>query len=61
MKTRYTLVILKTYFGEEISSLGLVDVDVEYNGQQQTWPLFVVMNGGPALFERQRLSKTKLD
>ena len=58
MKTRYTSVILKTYSGEEISPLGIVDIDVEYNGQQHTFPLFVVKNGGPALFGRQWLSKT---
>ena len=61
MKTRYTSVILKTYSGEEISPLDIVDVDVEYNGQQQKLPLFVVKNGGPALFGRQWLSKIKLD
>ena len=33
----------------------MVDVDVEYNGQQQTLPLFVVKNGGPALFGHQWL------
>ena len=50
--TIYTSVILKTYSGEEISPLGMVDVDVEYNRQQQKLPLFVVKNGGPPLFGR---------
>ena len=61
MKTRYTSVILKTYSGEEICPLGIVDVDVEYNGQQSKLPVFVVKNGRPALFGRQWLSKIKLD
>ena len=45
----------------EISPLGIVDVDVEYNGQQQTLPLFVVKYGGPALFGPKWRSKIKLD
>ena len=61
MKTRYTSVILKTYCGEDIFPLGIADVDVEYNGQQQKVTLFVVKNGGPALFGRQWLSKIRLD
>ena len=39
----------------------MLDVNVEYNGQQQNLPLFVVKNGGPALFGRQWLDKIKLD
>jgi hypothetical protein len=39
----------------------MVDVDAEYNGQQQRFPLFVVMNGGPALFGRQWFYNIKLD
>ena len=49
-KIMYTSENWKTYSGEEISPLGMVDVDAEYNGQQQRFPLFVVKNGGPALF-----------
>ena len=33
LKTIYTSVILKTYSGEEISPLCIVDIDVEYNEQ----------------------------
>ena len=61
MKTIYTSVILKTYSREEISALCIVDIDVEYNEQQQRLPLFVDKNGGPALFGRQWHSMIKLD
>ena len=58
MKTRYTSVFLKTYSGEEISPIGILDVDVEYNGKQQNLPLFVVMNGRPALFGARGLIRS---
>lgn len=59
VKTRHTSVVLKTYSGKEISPIGMLDVNVEYNGQNL--PLFVVKNGGSALFGRQWLGKIKLN
>ena len=56
-----THVRFKTYTGERISPLGVVDVQLQYKGQKCTAPLYVLDGKGVALFGRDWLSKIKLD
>jgi hypothetical protein len=45
----YTLV-LKTYSGEKLHSLGVMRVHVQYNDQCSYLNSYMVKRGGPALF-----------
>ncbi|KAI5624616.1 hypothetical protein C0J50_15842 [Silurus asotus] len=56
-----TSVILKTYTGEKVSPKGKLQVIVKYKGHQQQLYLYVLENGGPALFGREWLRKIPLD
>ena len=46
---------LRTYSGEPMEVLGLVEVEVAYSTQQATLPLYVVKGTGPSLFGRNWL------
>ncbi len=48
-----TSVILKTYTGEKVSPKGKLPVTVKYKENQQQLNLYVLENGGPALFGRE--------
>ena len=52
---------LRTYSGEQISVLGCLNVNAEYQGQKAVVPLLVVRGSGPSLFGRDWLSYFKLD
>jgi len=52
---------LCTYSGEQISVLGCLNVNAEYQGQKAVVPLLVVWGSGPSLFGRDWLSYFKLD
>ncbi|XP_021359256.1 uncharacterized protein K02A2.6-like [Mizuhopecten yessoensis] len=56
-----TSVKLKTYSGEVINPLGVIDVNVGMNQQRSNLPLYVIEKGGPPLFGRDWLSHIKLD
>ncbi|XP_056012602.1 uncharacterized protein K02A2.6-like [Ostrea edulis] len=52
---------LRTYSGEKLKSVGVLDVNVEQNGQSVTCELYVVKKGTTTLFERSWLKDLKLD
>ena len=54
-------VILTTYTGEKITSLGMVDVEVSYQRQNVTLPLLIVPGKGPNLMGRNWLEHIKLN
>ncbi|XP_039518223.1 uncharacterized protein K02A2.6-like [Pimephales promelas] len=54
-------IVLKTYTGEPVTIKGVMDVEVELNGQSATLPLYVVKGKYPALLGRQWMEKIKLD
>ena len=54
-------VILTTYTGEKITPLGMVDVEVSYQGQNVTLPLLIVPGKGPNLMGRNWLEHIKLN
>ena len=56
-----TRVVLSTYTGETVHSLGEVQVKVEYTGSQYTLPLLILHEGTTALFGRNWLSDIHLD
>ncbi|XP_030621125.1 uncharacterized protein K02A2.6-like [Chanos chanos] len=56
-----TSVMLKTYTGEKVSPKGKLKVKVTYGGKTQQLELYVLKNGGPALFGREWLRKIQLD
>ncbi|MCG8032935.1 MAG: DDE-type integrase/transposase/recombinase [Candidatus Thiodiazotropha taylori] len=56
-----TSVTLKTYSGEKVVPLGVLEVKVEYEGQTAMLNLYVVEKGGPALFGREWLQKIQLN
>ena len=58
---RKTAIRLKTYTGEQLHILGVVEVRVEYLGQKEKLPLLVIAGAGPTLLGRDRLQKVKLD
>ena len=47
-----TLVVLKTHSGEHTNALGVISVDVEYNGQDHNGKALVVKTDGRQLFGR---------
>ena len=57
-----SLVILQTYTGENLSTLGSIRVTVTCNNQTKTRPILVIKDNGPYnLMGRDRLSKFQLD
>jgi len=42
-------IVLKTYTGEPVTVKGVMDVEVELNGQSATLPLYLVKGKYPAL------------
>ena len=54
-------VLLSTYTGEIVRTLGETFVKVEYSGLQHSLPLLVVQEGTSALFGRNWLMDIKLD
>ncbi|XP_064486429.1 uncharacterized protein LOC135398834 isoform X2 [Ornithodoros turicata] len=52
---------LRTYTGEEVAPLGVVQVQVQYNNQAASLPLYVVHQPGPPLLGRQWLRCIRLD
>lgn len=61
IKLQKTSIMLKTYTGEKVSPKGKMEVDVTYNGKTQQLELYVLKNGGPALFGREWLRRIQLD
>jgi hypothetical protein len=59
-KLEKSLLVLKTYSGEKLHSLGVVRVQVQYNDQCSYLKLYVVKRGGPALFGREWLKSIQL-
>ncbi|XP_048059455.1 uncharacterized protein K02A2.6-like [Megalobrama amblycephala] len=56
-----TNIVLKTYTGEPVAIRGVMDVEVELNGQSATLPLYVVKGDYPTLLGRGWLETMKLD
>ncbi|XP_048254597.1 uncharacterized protein K02A2.6-like [Haliotis rufescens] len=52
---------LETYTAEKFPVLGKIQVDVDYNEQSITLPVYVVTGSGPALLGRNWLSQIQLD
>jgi predicted aspartyl protease len=48
---------LRTYSGERVKVLGILNVEVEYNNQKQALTLMVVEGNGPRLLGRHWLTK----
>ena len=53
--------ILKTYSGQTITPVGIINVSVNYEGQEHNLDLFVVKNDSPSLFGRAWLKYINLD
>ena len=60
-KLEKSLLVLKTYSGEKLHSLGVMRVQVQYNDQCSYLNLYMVKRGGPALFGREWLKSIQLD
>ena len=58
---RATRLKLRTYTGEPVPVLGVVDVAVEHNGQKKTLPLYIIQGNRPALLGRRWLEKLRLN
>ena len=56
-----TNTILKTYSGQTITAAGIINVSVNYEGQEHNLDLFVVKNDSPTLFGRAWLKYMALD
>ena len=56
-----TTTVLKTYTGEKIQPVGVLNVQVKYREEMQKLNLYVVETEGPALFGRDWLGKITLD
>lgn len=54
-------VVLRTYTGEVLKPLGIVDVNVEYKNQCCKLPLHVIRDQGPSLIGRDWLHRIRLD
>ena len=52
---------LKTYSGQTITPAGIINVSVNYEGQEHNLDLFVLKNDSPSLFGRAWLKYIKLD
>lgn len=60
-KLKKSSLVLKTYSGEKLNSLGVLCVNVKYNDQEADLNLHVVKRGGPVLFGREWLKTIRLD
>ena len=60
-KLEGTDIILRTFSGEKLKPLGVLNVQVKYNTQKDVLPLYVVQKGGAILFGRDWLRKIRLD
>jgi hypothetical protein len=56
-----TTVMFKTYTGQKLQPLGVLEVTVDYNDQRCVLNLYVVRCQGPALLGREWLKHIKLD
>ncbi|XP_064487549.1 uncharacterized protein K02A2.6-like [Ornithodoros turicata] len=56
-----TNVVLRTYTGEMLKPLGVLEVTVEYRGQRYSLPLHVIRDHGPSLIGRDWLQHIKFD
>eukprot|EP00079_Xenopus_tropicalis_P035743 XP_017949514.1 PREDICTED: uncharacterized protein K02A2.6-like [Xenopus tropicalis] len=56
-----TKLLLKTYTGQKIVPLGVLNAKVEYNNFKGQLDLYVVETGGPALWGREWLHKIPID
>lgn len=56
-----TDVILKTYTGEALAPVGVINVAVKLNNQSAQLPLYVVNSDAPPLFGREWLRSIKLN
>ena len=56
-----TNTVLKTYTGEKIQPIGVLDVQVKYKEEMQRLSLYVVETKGPAHFGRDWLEKITFD
>ncbi len=56
-----TDITLRTYSGESLKVLGMMDTQVTYNSQSMMLPLLVVEGKGPSLLGRNWLEKVRLD
>ena len=52
---------LRTYTGESVKPMEFCYVTVQYQGQSQELPIYVVKNEGPTLFGREWLESIHLD
>ena len=52
---------LRTYLGRELPILGTAQVEVQYESQQATLPVFVIKGEGTSLFGRNWLKEIKLN
>lgn len=60
-KLEGTDIVLRTFSGEKLKPLGVVNVQVQCNSQKGVLPLYVVQKGGAILFGREWLRKIRLD
>ena len=60
-KLHRTNTVLKTYTGEKIQPIGVLNVQVKYKEEMQKLSLYVVETKGPALFGGDWLEKITLD
>ena len=60
-RMRPSMTNLRTYSGERVKVLGILDVEVEYKKQKQALTLLVVEGNGPSLLGRNWLTKIRLD
>ena len=56
-----TSVVLKTYSGGRIIPLGVISVDIEYNGQYHNGKALILKTDGPPLFGRDWLQHIRID
>ena len=52
---------LRTYTGEPVPALGVVDVTVEHSTQKNSLPLYIIQGNRPALLGRRWLEKLRLN
>ena len=58
---RETKLNLRTYTGERVPVLGVVDVTVVHSAQKKTLPLYIIQGNRPALLGRRWLEKLRLN
>ena len=56
-----TVLFLKTYTGENITPVGVLKVNVDYQNQRELLDLYIVKTKGPVLVGRDWLRKRHLD